>query len=73
MNYIYDILINLQKNLYDFYEWNLSDDIMHVRKIPLIKIKTCDLLSIKNNVIKLDVETLKMINIIKMSILLMAT
>lgn len=62
MNYIYDILINLQKNLYDFYEWNLSDEIMHVRKIPLIKVSTSDLSQIKNNLIKLNEETLKSIN-----------
>lgn len=59
MNYIYDILINLQKNLYDFYEWNISDEIMHVRKIPLIKISTDDLLNIKNNLVQLNEETLK--------------
>lgn len=62
MNYIYDILINLQKKLYDFYEWNLSDDIMHIRKIPLIKVKTEDLLNIKNNNIIMDDESLKKIN-----------
>lgn len=62
MNYIYDILINLQKNLYDFYEWNLSDDIMHVRKIPLIKINTNDLLKIKHNLIELKDESLKKIS-----------
>lgn len=62
MNYIYDILINLQKNLYDFYEWNTSDEIMHIRKIPLIKISTSDLLNIKNNLIQLDENTLKNIS-----------
>lgn len=62
MNYIYDILINLQKNLYDFYEWNLNDDIMHVRKIPLIKISTSDLLNIKNNLVQMKEDSLKSIN-----------
>lgn len=62
MNYIYDILINLQKNLYDFYEWNLSDEIMHVRKIPLIRISTENLLNIKDNQIILDLENLKNIS-----------
>lgn len=61
MNYIYDILINLQKNLYDFFEWNLSDDIMHVRKIPLIKVSTPVLQSIKNNIIQLNEDTLRLI------------
>ena len=62
MNYIYDILINLQKKLYDFYEWNLSDDIMHVRKIPLIKINSNDLLNIRNNRVIMDEQFLKIIN-----------
>lgn len=62
MNYIYDILINLQVSLYDFFEWDLSDDIMHVRKIPLIKIKTDDLLNIKNNKVILNDDTLKRIS-----------
>lgn len=61
MNYIYDILINLQKNIYDFYEWNLNDEILHIRKIPLIKISTKDLFNIKNNLIQLKEENLKMI------------
>ena len=33
MNYIYDIYLNLNKNLYDFYEWNKSDNIIHIKKI----------------------------------------
>ena len=36
MNYIYDILINFNENLYDFYDWNLNDQIDHIRKIPVI-------------------------------------
>ena len=37
MNYIYDILLNLQKEDFDFYDWNIDDRITHIRKIPLIK------------------------------------
>lgn len=62
MNYIYDILINPQKKLYDFFEWNLSDDIMHVRKIPLIKVSTDSLAIIRNNIVQLNEEGLKLIN-----------
>lgn len=40
MNYIYDILINFQPNLYDIYDWNKNDDILHLRKIPLFRVDT---------------------------------
>jgi len=62
VNYIYDILINLQKKLYDFYEWNLSDDIIHVRKIPLIKVNNVDMLNIRNKQIIMNDDFLKVIN-----------
>lgn len=62
MNYIYDILINLQKKLYDFYEWNHSDEILHVRKIPIFTIDSDDLYNIKNNVVKFDASFLNKIS-----------
>ena len=62
MNYIYDILINLQRKLYDFYEWNVSDDITHVRKIPIFKIRTAQLLDLKNNKVVLNSSLLKRIS-----------
>lgn len=49
MSYIYDILINFNKNLYEFYDWNLNDDIDHVRKIPVFKVDSAILWDIKNN------------------------
>ena len=48
MNYIYDILINWNKELYDFFEWNLNDDIMHIRKIPIFKVPSNVLLEMMN-------------------------
>jgi len=49
MNYIYDILVNFNETLYDFYDWNSNDDIKHIRKIPIFKIKSTDFYDIKNN------------------------
>ena len=40
MNYIYDIFLNLNKHDFDFYDWNIDDQITHIRKTPLIKINT---------------------------------
>lgn len=38
MNYIYDIYLNLNQTLYDFFDWNKNDKIIHIKKIPVIKI-----------------------------------
>ena len=61
MNYIYDILVNFNSELYDFYEWNTSDNVIHIRKIPLFRISTNKLEQIKNYNIKLNSELLKKI------------
>ena len=59
MNYIYDVILNFQKEYYDFYEWNKNDNIYHMRKIPIIKINNKQFFEIKNNTIRFDEETLK--------------
>lgn len=56
MNYIYDILLNFKDDYYDFYDWNKNDSIIHIRKIPIFRVSTNDLLNIKNNKIKLDIS-----------------
>lgn len=61
MNYVYDILTNFNENFYDFYDWNLNDDIMHIRRIPIIKIENYKLNEIKNNIVKFNEEFLSMI------------
>ncbi len=42
MIYIYDILLNwFQENLMvDFFEWELDDELEHMKKIPLLKVET---------------------------------
>ena len=40
MTYVYDLILNFNNELYDFYEWNNSDDIYHIKRISLIKIKS---------------------------------
>ena len=54
MNYIYDILLNFQKEFYDFYEWNNDDEIIHIRKAPIFHINNKDFKIIKNSVIKFN-------------------
>ena len=62
MNFIYDILINFNKKIIDFYDWNLNDNIDHVRKIPLYRIDSKSLLDIKNSVVKFDSNFLECIH-----------
>lgn len=61
MSYIYDILLNFNETYYDFYEWNISDNIKHIRKIPLFKINNKDLINLKNNKVKIDMNFLNKI------------
>lgn len=49
MNYTYDIYLNLNKNLYDFFDWNKNDNIIHIKKIPLIRISEDQIKNIISN------------------------
>lgn len=35
MNFIYDIVLNFNKDYYDFFEWNKKDNVINIKKIPL--------------------------------------
>lgn len=54
MNYIYDILLNFNSELYDFFEWNLNDNIINIRKIPIYKVNSKTLLDFKDYYTKVD-------------------
>ena len=60
MNYIYDIVLNFNKDYYFFYEWNKKDNIINIKKIPLFVVdnKTFDIMKynkvvVSNNFIEL--------------------
>jgi len=61
MNYIYDILLNFNEEIYDFYEWNTNDEITHIRKIPIIKTNSLHMKNIKNNYIEFEEQFLSTI------------
>ncbi len=61
MSYIYDILLNFNDCLYDFYDWNKNDNISHIKKIPILKISTKKLKEIITNNIVFDNELLEKI------------
>ena len=56
MIYTYDILLNWTKDtrLKEFYEWNLEDDLEHIKKIPIIRVKDIVLKSLLTSKIKID-------------------
>ena len=62
MNYIYDIYLNLNKTLYDFYEWNNSDNIIHIKRIPHFIVDDAILSSLVANDIKIDSNFIKAIH-----------
>ena len=61
MTYIYDILLNFNEEYYDFYDWNKNDKIIHVKKIPIYRVKEQVLIDLVNNCIKFDNAFLELI------------
>lgn len=59
MNYYYNIILNWsEKTPYNFYEWNDTDYLELIKKIPFIKIKHKSLIDIMENNIKINNEFL---------------
>ena len=51
---VYDILLNFNKELIQFYEWEENDNIKCIRKIPLIKVNASFINDILTNKIKIE-------------------
>ena len=54
MNYTYDIYLNFNKKLYDFFDWNKTDKLIHIKKIPIFKIPEKHILKIIKYSVKID-------------------
>lgn len=54
MNYAYDIILNFQKEYYDFFEWNSNDETINIKKIPLFRIPNNDYKLFKYGIIKIN-------------------
>lgn len=61
MNYIYDVLVNFQNEVKEFYEWDKTDYILHLRKTPILKVKTSFLKHLFYNEIKVEKKLLEVI------------
>ena len=54
MIYIYDIVLNLNKELIEYFEWDTNDNIKYIRKMPLYKINNKLMKDIITKNIKID-------------------
>ena len=56
MIYKYDILLNWTKDdrLKEFFEWNLEDDLEHIKKIPIIKVSDRFIKDLLTSKLKVD-------------------
>ena len=62
MNYAFDITLNFNDELIDFYDWNKNDKVMYFLKIPLFKVENKVLLEIINNKIIISKEIVNIIS-----------
>lgn len=56
MKYIYDIILNFNERLYEFYEWKDNDDIEYIKKIPIFKVEKSVFSDLRNNKVVLSNE-----------------
>lgn len=62
MTYIYDVLLNFtEERLIEFYEWNQTDIIENIKKIPIFRISSNQLNDLLSYNIKLDKQILSKI------------
>lgn len=61
MNYTYDILLNFNEKIFDFYDWNKGDNIKHIKKIPIFKIDSISFKNLKENDVEFDQQFLEKI------------
>lgn len=54
MNFIYDIILNFNDELYESFEWEIGDSLLHVKKIPIFRIQKKEYYNIKNNKVVFD-------------------
>ena len=61
MIFIYDILVNMNENLIDFYDWEETDTYEHIRRGCLIKILSEDYYNLLTKTFKIDLELMNQI------------
>ncbi len=62
MNYIFNIHLNFNKMYFDFYEWNDNDEILNIKKIPIVRTDSNTFKTMISNKIKLEQKELNNID-----------
>jgi len=52
MIYIYDIVLNFNKDYFEFFQWKKGDKVINVKKIPAFKISDKDMMILKYNLVQ---------------------
>ena len=58
MSYVYDLVLNFNGDLIDFYEWKKEDSLYHIKRINIIKVDSVTYNDFYNNVISLNQDFL---------------
>lgn len=61
MNYIYDVVLNFNKDYYNFFEWYKSDNIINIKKIPFFLVDNNTYTSMKYNIIIVEQDFVRSI------------
>lgn len=61
MNTVYDLFLNFQDYAFEFFEWQRQDEIEHIKKIPLFRVKTEMMEDLLIKKIKVTTDFLKII------------
>ena len=58
MKYLNDVLLNFDEIAYEFYEWEKEDDLVRIKRVPVVCISEKDLFIFLQNKIQIDKEEL---------------
>ena len=56
MTYVYDLILNFNDNLYEFYEWDKNDNYLHIKKINVVRVESSVYNEILDNKVKFNDE-----------------
>ena len=63
MSYVYDLVLNFNNDLYEFYEWKKDDNLYHIKRINLVKVDSNTYNDILDNIVIFNDEfTLSIFN-----------
>lgn len=51
MSYVYDLVLNFNSELYEFYEWKKDDIVYHIKRINLVKVDSAVYNAILDNIV----------------------